>query len=71
MLIQRFDGDYAVLQTEEGVISVHRAHLPSGAKAGDSVSCSDGGYTLSQAGSENISGEVRDRLHRLLTGEDD
>lgn len=71
MIIQKFDGEYAVLQTEEGVISVHRAHLPSAAKTGDSVSYSNGGYSLIRAENYDIGGEVRDKLHKMLTGEND
>ena len=46
MLIQKFDGEYAVLQTEDGLISVHRSHLPSAAREGDMVSCNNGGYSI-------------------------
>ena len=71
MIIQKFDGEYAVLQTEEGVISVHRAHLPSAAKTGDSVSYSNGGYSLRRTENDDIGGKVRDKLHKMLTGEND
>ena len=65
------ESDRAVLLTEEGVISVHRAHLPSAAKKGDSVSYSNGGYSLRRAENDDIGGKVRDKLHKMLTGEND
>ena len=71
MLIQKFDGQYAVLQTEDGLISVHRSHLPSAAREGDMVSCNNGGYSIdSAAETDSISDDVRDKLHKLLTGND-
>lgn len=71
MTIDRFEGDYAVLETDEGMISVHRAYLPSSAKEGDIVTYSNGGYTVDHAAAEDLREAVRDKLHRLLTGEDD
>jgi hypothetical protein len=71
MIIDRFEGDYAVLETDEGMVSIHRAYLPSSAREGDAVTYSSGGYSVDRAATDDLRAEVRDRLHKLLTGEDD
>ncbi len=71
MTIDRFEGDYAVLETEEGMVNIHRAHLPSSAREGDVVTYSNGGYTVDREATDDLRAEVRSRLHKLLTGEDD
>ena len=71
MTIDRFEGDYAVLETEEGMVNIHRAHLPSSAREGDVVTYSNGGYSVDREATDDLRAEVRSRLHKLLTGEDD
>lgn len=71
MTIDRFEGDYAVLETEEGMVNIHRAHLPSSAREGDVVTYSNGGYTVDREATDDLRAEVSSRLHKLLTGEDD
>ena len=66
MTIDRFEGDYAV-----GMVNIHRAHLPSSAREGDVVTYSNGGYTVDREATDDLRAEVRSRLHKLLTGEDD
>lgn len=71
MIIDRFEGDYAVLETDEGIINIHRAHLPGAAREGDVVQYSNGGYSIDRAASDDLRGAVREKLHKLLIGEDD
>ena len=71
MTIDRFEGDYAVLETDEGMVNIHRAHLPSSAREGDIVNYSNGGFSIDRAETDRLRGAVRDRLHRLLTDNDD
>ncbi len=71
MIIDRFEGDYAVMETEEGMLNIHRAHLPSSAREGDVVNYSNGGYSVDREATEDLRSAVRDKLHKLLTGEDD
>ena len=71
MIIDRFEGDYAVMETEEGMLNIHRAHLPSSAREGDVVNYSNGGYSVDREATEDLRNAVRDKLHKLLTGEND
>ncbi|MCQ2491210.1 MAG: DUF3006 domain-containing protein [Ruminococcus sp.] len=71
MTIDRFEGDYAVLETDEGMVSIHRAHLPSSAHEGDVVTYSNGGYSVSHADTDERRRAAREKLNRLLTDKDD
>ena len=71
MTIDRFEGDYAVLETDEGMISIHRAQLPSYAKEGDIVTYGSGGFTVDHTVNDDLCDSVRDKVHKLLAGEDD
>ncbi len=71
MIIDRFEGDYAIIETDEGFINVYRAFLPANAREGDVVVCSNGGYYVDQEATDSIRSDVKDRLHKLLTGKDD
>ncbi|MBO7394592.1 MAG: DUF3006 domain-containing protein [Ruminococcus sp.] len=71
MTIDRFEGDYAVLETDDGMVNIHRSHLPSSAREGDVIVYSNGGYSVDREATDDLRAEVRDRLHKLLTGEDD
>ena len=68
MIIDRFEGDYAVLETDSGMVNIHRAHLPSAAREGDVVSYSNGGYSIDKNSTGELRDAVRDKLHDLLTG---
>ena len=35
LIIDRFEGDFAVIETDEGMINIPRSDLPTGAKEGD------------------------------------
>ncbi|MBR6069595.1 MAG: DUF3006 domain-containing protein [Ruminococcus sp.] len=71
MTIDRFEGDYAVLETDEGMVNIHRAHLPSSAREGDVVTYSNGGFSIDREATDDLRAEVREKLHRLLTDSDD
>ncbi len=69
MIIDRFEGDMAIVYDGDDIICVHRSHLPSGAGTGDSLSISGGKYQLD--GKNNIEGEICDKLREMLGGSDD
>ena len=46
IVIDRFEGDYAVLETDDGMMNIHRGHLPSSAREGDALSYSNGGFSV-------------------------
>jgi len=35
LIIDRFESDFAVVETDSGIINISRSELPSGAKEGD------------------------------------
>ena len=35
LIIDRFEGDFAVIETDNGMLNVSRSELPTGAKEGD------------------------------------
>ena len=35
LIIDRFEGDFAVIETDNGMLNVPRSELPTGAKEGD------------------------------------
>ena len=37
LIIDRFEGEYAVVETDKGMINIPRADLPTGAKEGDAL----------------------------------
>lgn len=71
MMIDRFEGEFAVLETEGGMMNVHRSFLPSSAREGDMVTYNGSVYGIDREATEDLRSEVRDRLHKLLTGRDD
>ena len=68
LVIDRFEGDYAVIETEEGTMSIHRGHLPSSAKEGDMLSYSNSGFSVLSAEKADLQGAVRDKLRKMLEG---
>lgn len=71
MIIDRFEGGFAVVETKDGMINVDRSFLPSDVREGDVLTCENGRYTVDRESTETIRSSVRDRLHRLLTDGDD
>ena len=37
LIIDRFEGDYAVVETDKGMINIPRSDLPTNAKEGDTL----------------------------------
>lgn len=71
MIIDRFEGGFAVVETEDGMINVDRSFLPADASEGDVLTCENGRYSVDRESTETIRSSVRGRLHRLLTDGDD
>lgn len=71
MIIDRFEGEFAVLETEGGMMNVHRSFLPSFAREGDVVRYDGSGYGIDRESTEDLRSEVRNRLHKLLTEQND
>ena len=69
-VIDRFEGDYAVLETEEGMTDIHRGHLPGAAREGDVLIYSCGGWSIDRTATEERRRANSERLKRLLRGGD-
>ena len=69
-VIDRFEGDYAVLETEEGMTDIHRGHLPGAAREGDVLVYSCGGWSIDRKATEERRRANSARLKRLLKGGD-
>lgn len=68
-IIDRFEGDLAVLETDDGMINVERSLLPENAAEGD-VLVYDGSWTVDTAATEQRRERTRKRLKRLLNKTD-
>ena len=71
MIIDRFEGGFAVVETDDGMINVDRSFLPADAREGDVLTCENGRYTVDRDSTEELRAEVRSKLHSLLTGSDE
>ena len=71
IVIDRFEGDYAVVETDDGMMNIHRGHLPSSAKEGDVLSYSNNGFSVMQEAKEDLQSTVRNKLQEMLTGGND
>ena len=71
IIIDRFEGDYAVLETDDGMMNIHRGHLPSSAREGDALSSSNGGFSGLPEETADLKDAVRDKLKKMLGGDYD
>ena len=71
MIIDRFEGEYAVVETEDGMININRSFLPAGAREGDSIVCENGKYSVDKETTVNLHNAVKEKLSKLLKGEND
>ncbi len=67
-IIDRFEGEYAVIETDGGIINVLRSELPENAAEGD-VLTYDGSWAVDGNATEERRSSMRSRLRRL-TGND-
>ena len=69
IIIDRFEGDLAVLETDDGMINVERSLLPENAAEGD-VLVYKSSWTVDTAATEQRRERTRKRLKRLLNKTD-
>ena len=69
IIIDRFEGSLAVLETDDGMINVERSLLPENAAEGD-VLVYDGSWTVDTAATEQRRERTKNRLKRLLNKTD-
>ncbi len=66
MIIDRFEGDIAVVETDDGFLDILRSRLPEEAREGDVLVCCDGGYTVDKDATERRRASAANRMKRLL-----
>ncbi|WP_164174055.1 DUF3006 domain-containing protein [Ruminococcus flavefaciens] len=64
-IIDRFEGEYAVLETDSGMKNVPRDMLPEEAREGDVVELKNGAYTINKKAAEKRRRELREKLKKL------
>ncbi|WP_037271112.1 DUF3006 domain-containing protein [Ruminococcus flavefaciens] len=69
IIIDRFEGDLAVLETDDGMINVERSLLPENAAEGD-VLTYNRAWTVDKAATEQRRSRTAKRLKRLLNKTD-
>lgn len=69
IIIDRFEGNLAVLETDDGMINVERSLLPENAAEGD-VLVYDGSWTVDTAATEQRRERTKKRLKRLMNKTD-
>lgn len=72
IIIDRFEGEKAVLETDDGMRDVDRALLPGEAREGDVLTeKDDGSFTLSRSAAAERRSLMRRKLRRLIRKNDD
>lgn len=69
IIIDRFEGNLAVLETDDGMKNIERSLLPENAAEGD-VLVYDDSWTVDTAATEQRRERTRKRLKRLLNKTD-
>lgn len=71
IILDRFEGDTAVLETDEGMLNVERSELPDAVKEGD-VLVNDGGvWSVDKEATDERRSRMREKMRRLLKKNDD
>ncbi len=70
IIIDRFENEKAILETEDGTMEIMRCFLPPDAREGDVVIPNECGYTVDHYATEERRKSVRDKLHGLINKND-
>lgn len=67
IIIDRFEGEYAVCETEEKkFIDIPKIDIPVGAKEGDILSKSDNGYKIEKDETNEKRQAIKTRMNKLF-----
>lgn len=66
MVVDRFEGDYAVIETDNGMVNIHVSQLDANIREGDCVVFKDGRYTADTAETMRIRAEMSKRMKKLI-----
>ena len=65
-IIDRFEGNIAVIETENGTVTLQRSLLPQNACEGDVLVCENGIWLVDTETTENRRNLTKQRLGRLI-----
>lgn len=71
IILDRFEGDMAVLETDEGMLEIERSELPDTAAEGDVLVNDDGKWRADREASDERRSRMREKMRRLLKKNDD
>ena len=64
MIIDRFEGEYAICEDNGQMISISRSLLPAGCHEGCSITLIDGGYRLTDNTADRL--RIRSKMNGLF-----
>lgn len=71
MIIDRFEGDFAVVETDSGMTNISRELLPENAKEGDVIGVTDGVYYIDEEETQSRRKSMLKRFRKLRGDADD
>lgn len=71
MIIDRFEGDFAVVETDIGMTNISRELLPENAKEGDVIGVTDGVYYIDEEETQSRRKSMLKRFRKLRGDADD
>ncbi len=71
MIIDRFEGEYAVVETDGGMINIERGKLPANAAEGDVIELRGGEYIINSEETAERREKAASRLRRLMGNDND
>ena len=66
IILERFEGDIAVLETDEGTLNISRYELPKEACDGDVLVFSDDCWSIDRDRTNERRAAMRSRMRRLI-----
>lgn len=69
-IIDRFEGNIAVLETDSGMMDIDRSLLPENAAEGDVLTYENGAWVIDRQLTDYRRSRIQQRLHRLMKKEE-
>lgn len=66
MIIDRFENNIAVLETDGGMIEIERSQLPENAREGDVIIENNGVWSVDVPATEKRRSDMRELMKRLM-----
>ena len=69
-IIERFEDDKAVLETDKGKMVISRSELPAAAREGDILTCGRNGWSVDSIATYSRRSAMKNKLRRLTEKND-